>query len=248
MTGKRFETGVHINVGNEGLVIQQSAGASAMPLQILNHDATPVFMVHTSGEVTAPMGVNVGATTKTEIESLFGVTSNVQTQIDSKAPIASPTFTGTPAAPTAEAGTNTTQIATTAFVRTEVSNLVASAPSTLDTLNELAAALGNDPSFATTVTTSLSEKAPSATPNFTGTVTIPTLNVTGNSTVGTIISGIWQGSTINTSYLPTGSTSAVGVVQLSDSTNSTSTSVAATANSVRQSSRDDLIQFYMEVI
>lgn len=248
MTGKRFETGVHINVGTEGLVIQQTAGATSMPLQILNHDATPVFMVHTTGEVTAPMGVNIGAATKTEIERLSGVTSNVQTQIDSKAPIASPTFTGTPAAPTATAGTNTTQIATTAFVRTEVSNLVASAPSTLDTLNELATALGNDASFATTVTTALGTKAPSATPNFSGTVTIPTLSVTENSTLGTIISGVWQGSTISSSYLPASSTSATGVVQLSDSTNSTSTSLAATANSVRQSSRDDLIQFYMEVI
>lgn len=95
MTGKRFETGVHINVGSEGLVIQQTAGASSMPLQILNHDATPVFMVHTTGEVTAPMGVNIGAATKTEIDYLSGVTSNVQSQINTKAPIASPTFTGT---------------------------------------------------------------------------------------------------------------------------------------------------------
>lgn len=82
MTGKRFETGVHINVGSEGLVIQQTAGASSMPLQILNHDATPVFMVHTTGEVTAPMGVNIGAATKTEIDYLSGVTSSVQTQIN----------------------------------------------------------------------------------------------------------------------------------------------------------------------
>ena len=174
MTGKRFETGVHINVGSEGLVIQQTAGASSMPLQVLSHDATPVFMVHTTGEVTAPMGVNIGSATKTEIDYLSGVTSNIQNQLNAK--------------------------------------------------------------------------APSSTPTFTGTVTIPTLNVTGNSTVGTIISGIWQGSTISSAYLASGSTSATGVVQLSDSTNSNSVSFAATANSVRQSSRDDLIQFYMEVI
>jgi len=77
--------------------------------------------------------------------------ANTNTYIATKANIASPTFTGVPAAPTAAAATNTTQIATTAFVRTEVSNLVASAPSTLDTLNELAAALGDDPNFATTI-------------------------------------------------------------------------------------------------
>ena len=54
------------------------------------------------------------------------------------------TFTGIVLAPTAAAATNTTQVASTAFVRTEVSNLADSAPSTLDTLNELAAALGDD--------------------------------------------------------------------------------------------------------
>ena len=94
------------------------------------------------------------------------------------APIASPTFTGTPSAPTASALTNTTQIATTAFVRTEISNLVDAAPSTLDTLNELAAALGDDPNFATTVSSSIALKAPIASPTFTGTVTIPTLTLT----------------------------------------------------------------------
>lgn len=72
----------------------------------------------------------------------------------------SPTLTGTPAAPTANAGTNTTQIATTAFVQTAVSNLVDSAPTTLDTLNELAAALNDDPNFATTVTNSIAGKQP----------------------------------------------------------------------------------------
>jgi hypothetical protein len=51
--------------------------------------------------------------------------------------------------------------------------LVDSAPSTLDTLNELAAALGDDPNFATTTATSIGLKAPLASPSFTGTVTIP---------------------------------------------------------------------------
>jgi hypothetical protein len=81
-----------------------------------------------------------------------------ETNIALKANIASPTFTGTPAAPTASAGTNTTQIATTAFVSTAVANLVDSAPTTLDTLNELAAALGDDANFSTTVTNSIATK------------------------------------------------------------------------------------------
>ena len=75
-----------------------------------------------------------------------------------KAPLASPALTGTPTAPTAVSSTNTTQIASTAFVKAVVADLVAGAPGTIDTLNELAAALGDDPNFATTTATSLSEK------------------------------------------------------------------------------------------
>jgi hypothetical protein len=93
--------------------------------------------------------------------------------ITSKAPLASPALTGVPTAPTAAAGTNTTQVATTAFVGTAVADLVASAPSALNTLNELATALGNDASFSTTVTTNLGLKAPAANPTFTGTVALP---------------------------------------------------------------------------
>jgi hypothetical protein len=91
----------------------------------------------------------------------------------------SPAFTGTPTAPTATAGTNTTQIATTAYVRTEVANLVNSAPGALDTLDELAQALGDDASFATTVTTSIGLKAPIDSPTFTGTVSGITKTMVG---------------------------------------------------------------------
>nr|DAV90965.1 MAG TPA: Baseplate wedge protein [Caudoviricetes sp.] len=71
---------------------------------------------------------------------------------------ASPTFTGTPKAPTAAAGNNSTQLANTAFVQAAIAALVASSPTALDTLNELAAALGNDPNFATTMTNALAGK------------------------------------------------------------------------------------------
>jgi hypothetical protein len=93
-----------------------------------------------------------------EIGYLNGVTSAIQTQLNNKAPLASPALTGTPTAPTATAGTNTTQVATTAFVSTAVSNLIDSAPGALDTLNELAAAINDDASFASTVTTALGNK------------------------------------------------------------------------------------------
>jgi hypothetical protein len=84
--------------------------------------------------------------------------------------LASPTFTGTPAAPTANPGTNTTQIATTAYVDSATANLVNSAPATLDTLNELAAALNDDANFSTTVTDSLALKASLNGASFTGNV------------------------------------------------------------------------------
>ena len=91
----------------------------------------------------------------------------------------SPALTGTPTAPTAVAGTNTTQIATTQYVRTEVANLVNSAPGALDTLDELAAALGDDASFAATVTTAIGLKAPLESPTFTGTVSGITKTMVG---------------------------------------------------------------------
>lgn len=97
----------------------------------------------------------------TEIGYVDGVTSAIQTQIDSKlatataastyAPLASPALTGTPTAPTATAGTNTTQVATTAYVGTAISNLVAGAPATLDTLDEIAAAIADTGNFSDTV-------------------------------------------------------------------------------------------------
>ena len=99
-----------------------------------------------------------------------------------KADIASPALTGTPTAPTASAGTNTTQIATTAFVSSAVSNLVNGAPGALDTLRELSDALGADANFSTTVTNALAAKAPLASPALTGTPTAPTATAGTNTT------------------------------------------------------------------
>jgi hypothetical protein len=85
--------------------------------------------------------------------------TNLTTDLSAKATLVSPALTGTPTAPTAAAGTDTTQIATTAFVKKAVDDLVAAAPGALNTLDELAAALGDDANFATTVTNSLATKA-----------------------------------------------------------------------------------------
>jgi hypothetical protein len=100
----------------------------------------------------------IGAAATTHTHPISSIT-NLQSALDSAATLASPAFTGTPTAPTATAGTNTTQIATTAFVSTAVANLINSAPGALDTLDELAAALGDDANFASTVTTALAGKA-----------------------------------------------------------------------------------------
>ena len=102
---------------------------------------------------------------------------------------------GNPTTSTQSAGNNTTRIATTAFVTTAIDNLVDSAPGTMNTLNEIAAALNDDANFNTTVTNLIAAKAPLASPSFTGTVTVTgassaynTLQLTSNSTGhGTII-------------------------------------------------------------
>lgn len=95
-------------------------------------------------------------------------------------------LTGVPVAPTAAAATNTTQIATTAFVRTEVANLVASAPGTLDTLDELAAALGDDASFSTTVTNSIAAKLPLAGGTMAGAIQYTEITLTPTGTTQTL--------------------------------------------------------------
>ncbi|HEB3030256.1 TPA: tail fiber protein [Salmonella enterica subsp. enterica serovar Montevideo] len=74
------------------------------------------------------------------------------------APNASPTFTGTPTAPTPANSDNSKKLATTEFVAKALAALAGSVPETLDTLKELADALGNDPNFATTVLNKLAEK------------------------------------------------------------------------------------------
>lgn len=72
----------------------------------------------------------------------------------------SPNFTGQPSAPTPPKNSNDTSISTTAWVRAAIAELVGSSPETLDTLAELAEALGNDPNFATTITEKLAQKQP----------------------------------------------------------------------------------------
>ena len=108
--------------------------------------------------------------------------STMNTALALKSDLSSPTFTGAPLAPTPSTGTNTTQIATTAFVNAEVAALVASAPATLNTLNELATAIGDDANFSTTITNSIAAKAPLADPTFTGIPAAATASAGTNTT------------------------------------------------------------------
>ena len=107
--------------------------------------------------------VQLSSATNSISETLAATPKAVKTVMDEtnkKAPLNSPALTGTPTTPTARQGTNNTQIANTAFVMAAIAALVDSSPDALNTLNELAAALGNDPNFATTMTNALAGKQP----------------------------------------------------------------------------------------
>ena len=106
-----LESTTYIN----GLVATNPAGTDAR-----SQGDDHIRMVKSAVKATFPNIAGAITPTHTELNYVDGVTSALQTQMDTKSPLASPTFTGTPAAPTASAGTNTTQVATTAFVEADV--------------------------------------------------------------------------------------------------------------------------------
>lgn len=119
--------------GKKGLVPAPSAGAATRYLRSdgtwqvppnTTYTLSSFGITATAAEINKLDGITA---TVTELNYTDGVTSNIQTQLNAKAALASPTFTGTPKAPTAAAGTNTTQIATTAYVKTEINNVLAAA-------------------------------------------------------------------------------------------------------------------------
>ncbi|MEX9571894.1 phage tail protein [Escherichia coli] len=118
---------------------------------------------HPDASLTAKGFTQLSSATNSMSEMLAATPKAVKTVMDEtnkKAPLNSPVLTGTPTTPTARQGTNNTQIANTAFVMAAIAALVDSSPDALNTLNELAAALGNDPNFATTMTNALAGKQP----------------------------------------------------------------------------------------
>ena len=117
----------------------------------------------TSASTTQKGLVQLCSDTDNDSEELAATPKAVKTVMDetkTKAPLDSPAFTGTPTTPTPPDDAVGLETANAAFVRKLLAALVDSSPEALDTLNELAAALGNDPNFATTVTNALAGKQP----------------------------------------------------------------------------------------
>jgi|TARA_R100000084_G_scaffold106450_1_gene64757 hypothetical protein len=108
------------------------------------------------------------------------------TKVQSELIVDDVALAGNPTTTTQGAGNNTTRIATTAFVTTAINNLINSAPGTLDTLDEIAAALNDDPSFTTTVNNAIATKLPLSGGTMTGALNMGTQNITN---AGTIASG-----------------------------------------------------------
>ncbi|END1417669.1 prophage tail fiber N-terminal domain-containing protein, partial [Escherichia coli] len=107
--------------------------------------------------------VQLCSDTDNDSEELAATPKAVKTVMDetkTKAPLDSPAFTGTPTTPTPPDDAVGLETANAAFVRKLLAALVDSSPEALDTLNELAAALGNDPEFATTIINALAGKQP----------------------------------------------------------------------------------------
>ncbi|ELP1736940.1 prophage tail fiber N-terminal domain-containing protein [Escherichia coli] len=117
----------------------------------------------TNASTTQKGLVQLCSDTDNDSEELAATPKAVKTVMDetkTKAPLDSPAFTGTPTTPTPPDDAAGLETANAAFVRKLLAALVDSSPEALDTLNELAAALGNDPEFATTIMNALAGKQP----------------------------------------------------------------------------------------
>lgn len=142
-----------VAIGGPGSYLTSATAASTYLSQ---STASSTYLTQSSASSTYLSQSSASSTYATQASLSSYLTT--ATASSTYAPLASPTLTGTPAAPTATAGTNTTQIATTAYVTTAISNLVNGAGAALDTLKELADALGGDANFSTTITTSIGTK------------------------------------------------------------------------------------------
>lgn len=151
---------------DQSLFIGQGSGGSATVICIggpgtyatKSHVASAVAAVDVSSQLANYLTTANAASTYLTISSASSTYLTQSSASSTYAPLASPGLTGSPTTPNVTAGDSSTKIANTSFVMTAVANLVASAPEALNTLNELATALGNDASFSTTVSASIGGK------------------------------------------------------------------------------------------
>jgi hypothetical protein len=136
------------------------------------------------GYITALQG-SVGQIQSKQITDENNIVS-IQSTLPTKSNLDSPNFTGIPQCPTAIANSNNYQIANTSYVDTQISNLIGSSPSYLNTLQEIDAAINNDPNFYNTITNQLSLKANIDNPTFTTRITTPAINLNGNDLQSTL--------------------------------------------------------------
>ena len=173
---------VRLPVGTNGKVLTANS-STAIGLEWVTPTvyATVANLSTLSNTVT---GISDNASTLSNtVTTLSANVSTLSNTVTLKANIASPAFTGVPTAPTAANTVNNTQIATTAYVKTVIGDLINSAPATLDTLGEIATSLANNESLSTTLTSSIALKAPLADPTFTGTVSGITKSMVGLGSV-----------------------------------------------------------------
>jgi hypothetical protein len=180
----------YVHPNHSGEVTSTADGATVIVDDIVDEANLKVSNTPTNGYFLSAQSGNTGGMTWAEvaqpsasdtlntIKTVDGTGSGLDADLlDGQegayyAPIGSPTLTGTPAAPTASAGANSTQISTTAYVDSAISALADSAPAALNTLNELAAALGDDANYAATTTTAIGTKLAKAGGQMTGNITM----------------------------------------------------------------------------
>lgn len=141
---------------DDGVIVVKAYSDSLMAQHLAAADPHPVYAPKASPTFSGkPAGPTAA---KTDSSTQLATTAHVKGVVGDYAPLASPALSGSPTAPTAVAGNNSQQLANTAFVQTAIAALVAGSPAALDTLKELADALGGDAHFATTVLNALAEK------------------------------------------------------------------------------------------
>lgn len=161
-TSERINRTIGIDISDSVTSTRSDVAASSLAVKKA-YDLAKSKYTAQDASTTQKGLVQLSSETNSDSETMAATpkaVKSVKDLADTKAPIESPSLTGTPTAPTAAQGTNNTQIATTAYVRAAISALVGSSPEALDTLSELAEALGNDPNFATTMTNALAGKQP----------------------------------------------------------------------------------------